>query len=125
MKKVCIGIMAFLVTWVLFNLASSASPAEQDYKVIKKATSNEGKVGDPAWLLLKVANKKTGTEQVSLRLPFSLIEMIASQCNLEKMGKEHHCQLDLKTIIKALKECKGGSIIEVNTADELVKVWLE
>ncbi len=119
-----------LVVFVLAAFMAAAFPvlgdssSEQDYKVIKNAVKQKKDTGEISCFRVEVTDKKTGKVKVKVKLPISLIELVAGCKDDFKIGKEK-CKLNLKKIIEELKKNGPMTLIEVEEDDELVKIWIE
>lgn len=107
------------------GLFLTADPAAKDYKVIKKAMKDKQSKSENLYFRLEVTNKKTKDSKVKIKLPIALIDALADVCPNDTLNLKSKCKLDLKSILKTLKSCKGESLIEVEDGNELVRIWIE
>lgn len=119
-----------LVAFVLAAFLAAAFPvlgdssSEKDYKVIKNAVKQKKDTGEILCFRVEVTDKKTNKVKVKIKIPMSLIELVADCKDDLKIGKEK-CKLNLKKMLEELKKMGPTALIEVEEDDELVKIWIE
>lgn len=116
-----------LVIFVIAAMMAAAFPimgsAADDYKVIKKAVKGK-KGGEITFFKLTVFDKKAKKDKVSIKVPFALVEVLAEGEDDLKI-KDKDCDVDLKKVLEILKKSGANSLIEIDTEDVLVKIWVE
>ena len=123
MKKNFVVIGLMILVFFVSGLTVMGD-SNDDYKVIKKAVKGKKHKGDISWFKVSVINKRTKKSQVSIKLPFSLIELLAG-CSDDEFEINDKCNISLKKIVSILKEHGPMTMIEVDEDDELVKIWFE
>ncbi len=125
MRKNILFVSLIAVSLVIGAFLVFGSSAE-DYKVIKKAVEKqEGNSSGTAMFRIEVTDKKTNKTEVKIKIPLSLIELLAdSQEDLIEKSTAK-CKVDLKKIIAELKKAGPTTLIEVDSEDDLVKIWIE
>jgi hypothetical protein len=124
---VMVVIAIFAVTGFMIYGTSSA----EDYKVIKNAVGEKKTSGEVTMLRIEVTDKKAKKVEVNLKVPLSLVEMLSdfakdNMDNIKIDGKTGgKCNIDFKKIVAELKKSGPMSLIEVDTEDNLVKIWIE
>jgi hypothetical protein len=123
MRKRLIVISFIMATFFLANL-SVLGGTHDDYRVIKNAVKkNKGKV-EIQWFKISVIDKRSKKRKVNIKLPFSLIELLAN-CSKDDFEVKSDCDISLKKIVKIFKKHGPMTIIEVDDDDELIKIWFE
>jgi len=119
-----------LVVFVLAAFMAAAFPvlgdssAEKDYKVIKNAVKEKKDSGEISWFRIEVTDKKTNKVKVKIKLPMSVIDLVA-ECEDDIKIDNGKCNLKLKKILEELKKAGPTTLIEVEEDDVLVKIWIE
>ncbi|MCP4153923.1 MAG: hypothetical protein GY757_39720 [bacterium] len=122
MKKNLILVIFIIATFMLTSLPAMASSAD-DYKVIKKAFKGK-KGGNVQWFKLSVYDKKLKKTTVKITLPLAIIDLLEG-CKGDIVDLKDKCDVDLKQIVKALKQHGPMTLVEVDEEDSLVKIWFE
>jgi hypothetical protein len=123
MKKNLVLVVCVVVVFLIAAVAVKGNSAE-DYKVIQKAVSEKKASGDVTFFRLEVKDKKTNKAEVNIKIPLSLVELM-SDCVKDQPKVKEHCDIDFKKIIAELKKSGNTTLIEVDSDDSLVKIWLE
>jgi len=128
-KKRAILILAalLLVTLCVAAPLTVADAAKDDFKVIKKAVDkgeSNPAVANPGWLKIEVTGKVDKHENVRLKIPLSLIDFFADCIPQEELRCDHG-DLDLKKLLQTLKKSGPQTLIEIDSDDETIRIWLE
>ncbi len=127
MKKNVVLVMVLAVV-LLVTVQLVRGTSSDDYKVIKNAVRAHDSSGDVAWFRLEVTDKKSDKASVKIKIPIALVDLVADSIGEDikiKDDKGDKCDLDLKKLIKVLKSSGPMTLIEVDDADALVKIWFE
>jgi len=133
MKKNLILIVFVLAAFAVAVIPVLGNSAE-DYKVIQNAVSTKKTSGEVSFLRIEVKDLKNNKENVKIKIPLSLVDLCTSMIPEavgekmsekmnEKTGKK--CDIDFKKMMNELKKAGPGSLVEIETGDETVKIWLE
>lgn len=98
----------------------------EEYKVIKRAVNDKKTAettNEVTWFKLEVTDKADNKTKVKIRIPLSLVEMIAD-CEKEAIDLKDKCKISLKTILKELKKNGPMTLLEAEGEKELVKFGL-
>jgi hypothetical protein len=128
MKKKMIMVLVLAVAILTTPFLTLADSSSQDYKVIKKAMKTKKKSGDVTWFRVQVTNLKTGKNKVMIKIPVSLIELIA-ECSddAEDFNINGKCKVNLKQVLTILKKHSPQALVEVQDEEEgeHIKIWFE
>lgn len=128
MKKNIVLIMFLTLAFLLATIPAMATSSD-DYKVIKKAVSDNKSSGEVSWFRLEVIEKGAKKESVKIRIPIALVDALSENAeDLIKNNKEfgEKCgKIDIKKIMGILKENGPMTLIEIEAEDSSVKIWLE
>jgi len=126
MKRTII-LMILLALTLLYWGSPASADATADYQAIKKAESVRGDESlskNVSFLRIEVFDKKAKKVTVTLKLPFSLVEILADSTNGD-IKIEDKCNINLKKIVQDLKKSGPMTLLEVDEEDEHVKIWFE
>ena len=131
MGRKMMGVMVLVAFSVLGVRASRAATADDDLAVVRKAlqknTGGEATKsgGKPQWLHIRVEGKTQKKEKVSINVPFAVIEAFGDQelshWNIHQGGE--HQTIRLADVLKRLEA--GQQIVEVDSEEETVRVWVD
>lgn len=112
-----------MITTPFLALSDSSS---QDYKVIKNAMKTKKKSGEVTWFRVQVTDTKTGKNKVMIKIPVTLIELIAD-CSDDDIKLNGNCKVNFKQVFDILKKSSPQALVEVqdDEEDELIKIWFE
>lgn len=116
-------LVIFVIAAVMIAAYPIMGSAADDYKVIKNAVKGE-KSGEITFFKLTVYDKKEKKDKVSIKVPFALVEMLAD-CEKDLEIKDKVGDVDLKKVLEILKKNGATSLIEIDTEEALVKIWVE
>ncbi len=124
MKKLMLVII--LVSTLLFGSLTTAAFADssEDYKVIKRASKDKKNTGDIKWFRIEVTEKGKEKAKVKIKLPVSLIEMLADSTD-GKINLEKKVNVDLKKVLADLKKNGPMTLVEIESEEGNVKIWFE
>lgn len=122
MKKNSV-LVIFIIAVFMLAAIPAAADSNDDYKVIKNAVKGK-KDGEIHWFKITVFDKKEKKNTVKITLPITLVETLA-ECKDDKLNIKDDCDIELKTILKALKKHGPMTLIEIDGEDALVKIWFE
>lgn len=122
MKKKLI-VVIFMVSFLLVGTLPAVADSADDYKVVKKATKNPTG-SEVTWFRIEVTDKATNKAKVKIKLPVSLIEVLAD-CTEEEFKIGGKNKINLKKILHELKKSGPMTLIEVDEKDAHVKIWFE
>lgn len=124
MKK---ALFLMMVALLVVTIAAPAATVSNDdnYRVIQQAVKKE-KAADSSltWLRIEVVDKKENKKKVTIRLPFSLVEIFMN-CSSDHLKIDGDHDIDWARVINELKKSGGGTLIEVDEDDEYVRIWIE
>jgi hypothetical protein len=119
-----------LVIFLMVTFMAATLPvlgSAEEYKVIKRAVKDKKTTEtteEVTWFRLEVTDKADNKTKVKIKIPLSLVEMVAD-CEKEAIDLKDKCKISLKTILKELKKNGPMTLIEAECDKELVKIWFE
>ena len=128
MKKVASLVLILFVLGVFLpNLLLADS--KDDIQTIKKAVKKnpEYKAGEEVkWFKLLVTDNETKKDKIKITLPISLVEILLECVDEEDLDIDgDECEIDLKELLKELKELGPAVLIEITEDGETIKIWFE
>ncbi len=127
MKK-NLGLVIFVLTMLVFAsmpMTVQASSSD-DFKVIKNAVKGK-KSGSGLLLKISIFDKKKKKNTVKVTVPMALVEALSDSIDIDKtVDLKGKCKdLDIKRILKVLKDTGPMTLVEVDEEDQLIKIWIE
>ena len=117
------------------TLAVSASAAEDDLAVVKRAVQEERVPERPAtrprgtaptWLHVRVQDKGEKQARVSVNVPLALVAALGTDCpaswHCDKLGKDGKAAR-LSDLLATLES--GQEIVQVDDQEHTVRVWVD
>ena len=120
MKKLVLII--FVISTLVVGPLPAFGDSADDYKVIKNAVKKKGSK-NVSFIRIEIVDKGKKKEKVKIKLPLSLVELLAD-CTKEKIDIDNF-KFDLKKIVAELKKSGPTTLVEIESEDESVKIWLE
>jgi predicted secreted protein len=124
MKKNVLIAVFVMVAFIAAAFPAAADSAE-DYKVIKNAVKGKKSSDKVTWFKLEVTEKGTEKSKVKIKVPVALIDLMADCVKKDVKIKDGKCDIDLKKIMKILKEHGPMTVVEIEDDDCTVKIWFE
>ncbi len=123
-KNLNLILVIFVISALVLGTLPAFGNSADDYKVIKNAAKTSKGTADITWFRIEVTEKGTNKAKVKIKLPISVIEMLA-ECTDGDINLENKCKINLKKILAELK--KGGpmTLVEIEEDDGYVKIWFE
>ena len=111
--------------------AASAGAADDDLAVIRKAVAQTAAPArkEPQWLRVRVEPKGDHKGRVRVNIPLAFVRAVGDSLPADFgpgcRGERHeaYCGLKLSDVLKTLDS--GQDIVEVDAADQTVRIWLE
>lgn len=123
-----------LVLGLLLGLAATGAAGEgargdDDLAVVKKAvaaepipapkTSPKARAKEPQWLKVRIVESGAHKSRVTVNLPLAMVRALGDDFPVD-LGSSH---LRVSEILQALES--GEPLVEVNSPDSTVRVWVE
>ena len=132
---------------VLLAAAEAAKPAEDDLSLVKRAVAqNQGPSGparaqaearpaprsavrgqgDPQWFKIRVVDKGTRKNKVTVNLPITLVKALGDDVPIDwpcGEGARVRSTLKMAEVLAALEA--GQDLVQVDDEDSEVRVWVE
>jgi len=114
-------VVILVVAAMLMVTIPLKSDSAEDYKVIKAAKGK--KTTDTiTWFRVEVKEKGKEKATVKIKIPFALVDLLMDSTK-EKLEIDN--DIDLRKVVKILREHGPMTIIEVEDDDTTVRVWFE
>jgi hypothetical protein len=121
-------------------VARPAAPADDDLEVVRRAVARKGsseqdrsptQVGrsrDARWFKVRIVDKDTGKQKLSMSLPLGLVEVVGDwpleDCHGWRREHGHdHAGHTLREVLAALRS--GRELVQIDDDDTSVRVWVE
>jgi hypothetical protein len=126
---------------VCLTVLRPAAAADDDLEVVRRAVTRKASAeqGEPSldararsrdarWFKVRIVNKQTGREKVSMSLPLGLVEMVGEwpldDCHGWRHGRcRDHFRRTLSETLAALRS--GRDLVQIDDDDTSVRVWVE
>jgi hypothetical protein len=129
----------------LLAAAEAPKPKEDDLSLVKRAVASNQSAGvpapaeevkpaprsavrgkDPQWFKVRVVDKATGKNKVTVNLPITLVKAVGDDMPLDwpcDGGSRVRSTLRMSEVLAALES--GQDLVQVDDDDSEVRVWVE
>jgi hypothetical protein len=116
-------------------LAVGAAAGDDDLTVVKRAVAQRASMQEgrlpagekPQWLRVRVIEKTSRHSRVSVNLPLALVRLLGETCPVidwHCRAEGGRCAVRVADVLHAL-ESGDRQLVEVDSDDALVRVWVE
>jgi hypothetical protein len=117
-------------------LAVAAAASDDDLTVVKRAVSQRAPMQEagrppagekPQWLKVRVVEKASRHSRVSVNVPLALVRLLGETCPVidwHCRAEGGRCAVRVADVLRAL-ESGERQLVEVDSDDALVRVWVE
>lgn len=82
---------------------------------------------DAGYLNIKITDTNTGKDNLSIRVPISILDLIDEFDHESKVGLSKDCDIDFKKLVDLMKNSKSEFLIKIEDSEEhtVIKIWID
>jgi hypothetical protein len=79
------------------------------------------------YINIKITDTNTGKDNLSIRVPISLLELIDEFDHESKIGISNDCKIDFKKLVQLMKKSNNEFLIKIEDSEEhtVIKIWFD